>query len=161
VEIDPDTGQTKVLRYVAVDDIGNVVNPLIVDGMLHGGIAQGIGQALQENAVYSEEGQLLSGSMLDYAVPTAEDLPDFETDRTVTPSPVNDLGAKGAGEAGTIAASPAVINAAVDALSHLGVQHIDMPLQPEKVWRTIQQAKDKLKADRSARSRASRAGGRK
>jgi carbon-monoxide dehydrogenase large subunit len=99
--------------------------------------------------------------MLDYAVPTAEDLPDFETDRTVTPSPVNDLGAKGAGEAGTIAASPAVINAAVDALSHLGVQHIDMPLQPEKVWRTIQQAKDKLKADRSARSRASRAGGRK
>jgi carbon-monoxide dehydrogenase large subunit len=161
VEIDPDTGQTKVLRYVAVDDIGNVVNPLIVDGMLHGGIAQGIGQALQENAVYSEEGQLLSGSMLDYAVPTAEDLPAFETDRTVTPSPVNDLGAKGAGEAGTIAASPAVINAAVDALSHLGVQHIDMPLQPEKVWRTIQQAKDKLKADRSAKSRASRAGGRK
>lgn len=161
VEIDPDTGQTKVLRYVAVDDIGNVVNPMIVDGMLHGGIAQGIGQALQENAVYSEEGQLLSGSMLDYAVPTAEDLPAFETDRTVTPSPVNDLGAKGAGEAGTIAASPAVINAAVDALSHLGVQHIDMPLQPEKVWRTIQQAKDKLKADRSAKSRASRAGGRK
>jgi hypothetical protein len=111
--------------------------PGIVDGMLHGGIAQGVGQAMQERAVYSDGGQLLSGSMLDYAVPTAEDLPMFETDRTVTPSPSNDLGVKGAGEAGTIAATPAIVNAAVDALKHLGVRHIDMPLHSEKMWRII------------------------
>lgn len=141
VEIDPETGQTSLTRYIAVDDIGNVINPMIVDGMVHGGIAQGAGQALQEIAVYSDDGQLLSGSMLDYAVPNAEDMPSFETYRTVTPSPVNSLGVKGAGEAGTIAASPAIINAAVDALKHLGVRHIDMPLTPERVWRVINEAK--------------------
>jgi carbon-monoxide dehydrogenase large subunit len=159
VEVSPDTGETKVLRYVAVDDIGNVINPMIVDGLVHGGIAQGIGQAMQEAAVYSDDGQLLSGSMLDYALPTAEDLPMFETDRTVTPSPSNDLGVKGVGEAGTIAASPAVVNAAVDALKHLGIRHIDMPLQPEKMWRIIREAKEKQRAERSARAKARATGG--
>ncbi len=155
VEIDEVTGETKIAKYVAVDDIGNVINPMIVDGMVHGGIAQGIGQALQEGAVYDDDGQLLTGSMLDYAVPTAEDLPSFITDRTVTPTNVNDLGAKGAGEAGTIASSPAVINAVVDALKHLGVNHIDMPLRSEHVWRTIQDAKDAQRSKRSAARKGS------
>ena len=159
VEVSPATGETRVLRYVAVDDIGNVINPMIVDGMLHGGIAQGIGQAMQERAVYSDDGQLLSGSMLDYAVPTAEDLPMFETDRTVTPSPSNDLGVKGAGEAGTIAATPAIVNAAVDALKHLGVRHIDMPLHSEKMWRIIRDAREKQRAERSTRAKQRETGG--
>ena len=140
VEIDPDTGDTKLLRYIGVDDVGNVINPMIVDGMVHGGVAQGVGQALQEEAIYSEDGQLLTGSMADYAIPTAATLPSFETDRIVTPSPTNPLGVKGAGETGTIAAAPAVINAVVDALSPLGVKHIDMPAKPERVWRLIQSA---------------------
>ena len=130
----------KVLRYIAVDDVGNVINPMIVDGMVQGGAAQGIGQALQEEAIYDDTGQLLTGSMMDYAVPTAEDLPSFELDRTVTPTPVNPMGLKGAGETATIAASPAVINAVVDALSPFGVKHIDMPAIPEKVWRLIRDA---------------------
>jgi carbon-monoxide dehydrogenase large subunit len=138
VEIDPDTGDTKVLRYVAVDDVGNVINPMIVEGMVHGGVAQGLGQALWEEAVYDDDGQLITGSMLDYAVPQAASLPSFETARTTTPSPTNPLGVKGAGETGTIAASPAVINAVVDALSPFGVTHIDMPAKAEKVWRLIQ-----------------------
>jgi carbon-monoxide dehydrogenase large subunit len=141
VEVDPDTGEVKLIRFVAVDDVGNVINPMIVDGMVHGGIAQGVGQALQEEAVYDESGQLLTGSMMDYAVPTAEDFPSFELDRTVTPSPVNPMGVKGAGETGTIAASPAFINAVVDALSPFGVKHIDMPAKPEKVWRLIRDAR--------------------
>ncbi len=153
VEIDEVTGETKLARYVAIDDVGNVINPMIVDGMVHGGIAQGVGQALQECAVYSDDGQLLTGSMMDYAVPTAEDFPSFETDRTVTPTPVNALGAKGAGETGTIAASPAVVNAAVDALKHLGVTHLNMPLSPEKMWRTIEDAKEERRARRSAAAR--------
>ena len=140
VEIDPDTGDTKVLRYVAVDDVGNVINPMIVEGMVHGGVAQGLGQALWEEAVYDDDGQLITGSMLDYAVPQAASLPSFETARTVTPSPTNPLGVKGAGETGTIAASPAVINAVVDALSPFGVRHIDMPAKAEKVWRLIQES---------------------
>jgi carbon-monoxide dehydrogenase large subunit len=148
----------KLKRYIAVDDIGNVINPMIVDGMVHGGVAQGAGQALQEGAVYGDNGQLLTGSMLDYAVPTAEDLPPFETARTVTPSPVNPMGVKGAGEAGTIAASPAIVNAAVDALWHLGVRHLDMPLRPESVWRAIQEARAAQKAARSARAKAARSG---
>ena len=137
VEIDPDTGEVKLQRYVGVDDVGNVINPMIVDGMVHGGIAQGVGQALQEEAVYDDSGQLITGSMMDYAVPIAEDFPMYETSRTVTPTPVNPMGVKGAGETATIAASPAVINAVVDALSPLGVRHIDMPAKPEKVWRAI------------------------
>jgi carbon-monoxide dehydrogenase large subunit len=138
VEVDGDTGETKILRYVAVDDYGNVINPMIVDGMVHGGVAQGIGQALFEEAIYTDDGQLVTGSMLDYAIPKAGDLPLFETDRTTTPSPANPLGVKGAGEAGTIAASPAVINAVVDALSPFGVKHVDMPAKPEKLWKLMQ-----------------------
>ncbi|MCH7593698.1 MAG: molybdopterin-dependent oxidoreductase [Chloroflexi bacterium] len=128
----------------------DVLNPMIVDGMLHGGIAQGVGQALTEQAVYTDDGQLLSGSMMDYAIPTAGIFPAFETDRTVTPSPVNELGVKGAGETGTIAASPAVMNAVIDALSHLGVKHMNMPATSEKVWRAIQDAKETQRAARAA-----------
>ena len=141
VEIEPETGEVKLRRYICVDDVGNVINPMIVDGMVHGGIAQGVGQALQEEAVYDDSGQLLTGSMMDYAVPTAEDFPMYETARTVTPTSANPMGVKGAGETATIAASPAVINAVVDALSPLGVRHIDMPAKPEKVWRLIQGSK--------------------
>src|SRR6266571_1397586 len=135
VEVEPDTGEVRILRYLAVDDVGNVINPMIVDGMVHGGIAQGVGQALWEGAVYDDSGQLLTGSMMDYALPKADLLPMYETDRTVTPTPVNPLGIKGAGETGTIAATPAVVNAVVDALAGLGVDHIEvMPLTPERVW---------------------------
>src|SRR3989441_6824073 len=143
VEVDPDTGKVNVLRYVAVDDVGNVINPMIVDGMVHGGIAQGVGQALWEGAVYDgDSGQLITGSMMDYAMPKADMLPNYESDRTVTPTPVNPMGIKGAGETGTIAATPAVVNAVVDALAALGVDHIEaMPLTAERVWNTIQAAK--------------------
>jgi carbon-monoxide dehydrogenase large subunit len=131
----------KVLRYVAVDDVGNVMNPMIVDGMVHGGIAQGVGQALWEGAVY-DEGQLVTGTMMEYAMPKADMLPSYETDRTVTPTPVNPLGVKGAGETGTIAATPAVVNAVVDALAPLGIDHIEtMPLNAERVWTAIKNAK--------------------
>ena len=150
VEIDEVTGEVKLVRYVAVDDVGNVLNPMIVDGMLHGGIAQGVGQALTEQAVYTDDGQLLSGSMMDYAMPAAGIFPMFETDRTVTPSPVNELGVKGAGETGTIAASPAVMNAVIDALAHLGVKHMNMPATSEKVWRAIRDAKETQRAARAA-----------
>ena len=142
VEIEPETGEVKLQKYICVDDVGNVINPMIVDGMVHGGIAQGVGQALQEEAIYDGSGQLITGSMMDYAVPTAEDFPMYETARTVTPTPVNPMGVKGAGETATIAAAPAVINAVVDALSPFGVQHIDMPATAEKVWRLLQEAKD-------------------
>ena len=141
VEVDADTGEVKLLRYIAVDDVGKVINPMIVDGMVHGGVAQGIGQALLEEAVYDESGQLLTGSMMDYAIPKAEDMPSFELARTETPSTSNPLGIKGAGETGTIASAPAVINAVVDALSPFGVKHIDMPATPEKVWRLMQESK--------------------
>jgi len=128
-------------RYVAVDDCGNVINPMIVDGQVHGGIAQGIGQALYEAAVYDEHGQFLASTMMDYAVPKADDLPSYETERTVTPSPSNPLGLKGVGEAGTIAATPAVVNAVLDALAPLGVKELDMPLTTERIWRAIRAAK--------------------
>ncbi|MFM9107825.1 MAG: xanthine dehydrogenase family protein molybdopterin-binding subunit, partial [Chloroflexota bacterium] len=137
VEVDADTGEIDLLRYVAVDDVGNVVNPLIVDGQVHGGIAQGLAQALYEGAVYSDNGELVTGTMNDYAIPKASQVPVYELDRTVTPSPVNPMGVKGAGEAGTIASTPAVANAVVDAVAHLGVKHIDMPITPEKVWRAV------------------------
>jgi carbon-monoxide dehydrogenase large subunit len=143
VEIDEETGGVDLVRYVAVDDVGKKINPMIVDGQLHGGIAQGIGQALWEGAVYGEDGQLLSGSMLDYALPRAAWLPTFELDETVTPSPVNPLGVKGVGEAGTIASTAAVANAVVDALSPLGIRHLDMPFTPQTVWRAIQGARAK------------------
>jgi carbon-monoxide dehydrogenase large subunit len=141
VEVDPDTGEIDMQRYVAVDDCGNIINPLLVAGQVHGGIAQGLGQALYEGAVYDENGQLLTGSLMDYAVPKATQLPRFETDHTVTPSPVNPMGVKGVGEAGTIASSPCLVNAVVDALSPLGITHIDMPLTPNRVWQAIQDAK--------------------
>jgi carbon-monoxide dehydrogenase large subunit len=141
VEVDRDTGHVTVLRYIAVDDVGNVMNPMIVDGMVHGGIAQGVGQALWEGAVY-DGGQLVTGSMMDYAMPKADMLPSYETDRTVTPTPVNPLGVKGAGETGTIAATPTVVNAVIDALAPLGIDHIEtMPLSPERVWNAMQRAK--------------------
>jgi carbon-monoxide dehydrogenase large subunit len=140
VEIDPDTGKVEIARYSAVDDCGIQINPMIVEGQLHGGIVQAIGQALFEGAVYDANGQLLTGSMLDYHVPTAADVPSVDLDHTVTPSPVNPLGVKGIGEAGTIGATPAVVNAVVDALSPLGVTHLDMPLTPERLWRAIRDA---------------------
>jgi carbon-monoxide dehydrogenase large subunit len=141
VQVDINTGEVKVLRYIAVDDCGRVINPLVVEGQIQGGVAQGVGQALLEGAMYDDNGQLLTGSFLDYPLPTSTELPMIEMDRTETLTPLNPLGAKGAGEAGTIAAPPAVVNAVVDALAPLGVKHIDMPLWPESVWRTIQEAK--------------------
>ena len=136
-EIDDQTGQVRIRRYVAVDDCGNIINPLIVDGQVHGGVAQGLGQALWEAAVYDENGQLVTGELMDYAVPRAHMMPWIETDHTITPSPVNPLGVKGVGEAGTIGCSPAVVNSVVDALGPLGVRHIDMPLTPEKIWKLM------------------------
>ena len=141
VEVDADTGEVKILRYVAVDDVGVVVNPMIVDGQVHGGVAQGIGQALYEHAIYDEAGQLITGSMTDYAVPNMTQIPTVETARTETPCPHNLTGIKGVGETGTIAASQAVVNAVADALAPLGIKHIDMPLTPERVWKAIQAAK--------------------
>jgi aerobic carbon-monoxide dehydrogenase large subunit len=136
-EIDGETGDIKIRRYVAVDDCGNIINPLIVDGQVHGGVAQGLGQALWERAVYDENGQLVTGELMDYAVPRAHMMPWIESEHTTTPSPVNPLGVKGVGEAGTIGCSPAVVNSVVDALSPLGVRHIDMPLTPEKIWKLV------------------------
>ena len=138
VEVDEETGKVSLVRYIGVDDVGRKINPLVVDGQLHGGIVQGVGQALWEGAVYSPEGQLLSGTMSDYALPRASWLPQIELDQTITPSPVNPLGVKGAGEAGTIGSAAAVVNAVVDALSPLGIRHIDMPLTPPTVWRALQ-----------------------
>ena len=137
VEIDRETGDIKFLRYVAVDDCGKVINPLLVDGQVHGGIVQSIGQAMFEEVVYNEDGQLITGTLMDYAVPRASHVPNFELDRTETPSPVNPLGVKGVGEAGTIGATPAIVGAIVDALSPFGVKHLDMPIKPENVWRII------------------------
>jgi carbon-monoxide dehydrogenase large subunit len=137
VEILPDTGEVKLRRFVGVDDVGNVLNPLLLEGQLHGGIAQGIAQALWEEIVYDADGQLLTGSLMDYAAPKADGFPAFELDRTVTPTPVNPLGAKGVGEAGCVGAPQAVVNAVLDALVPLGPSHLDMPLRPEKVWRAM------------------------
>jgi carbon-monoxide dehydrogenase large subunit len=140
MEVDTETGAVKLRKYVCVDDIGNVVNPLIVEGQVHGGLAQGIAQALFEEAVYDENGTLVSGSFVDYLVPSAADLPSFITDRTVSVSTTNDLGVKGVGEAGTIASTPAIVNGVIDAIRHLGVQDVVMPCAPQTVWRAIQAA---------------------
>jgi carbon-monoxide dehydrogenase large subunit len=141
VEVDTETGKTEIVRYVAVDDVGNVINPMIVDGMVHGGVAQGIAEALYEEAVYDASGNLMSSTMTQYLVPSAAEIPTMVLDRTVTPSTTNGLGVKGVGEAGTIAAPPAVVNAVVDAVSHLGVTQIGKPATPERVWRAIQDAR--------------------
>jgi carbon-monoxide dehydrogenase large subunit len=136
-EVDRETGDVTIQRYVAIDDCGNILNPLIVDGQVHGGVAQGIGQALWEQAVYDENGQLVTGEFMDYTMPRAHMMPWIESGHTITPTPVNPLGVKGVGEAGTIGASPAVVNSVVDALSPLGVKHLDMPLTPEKLWKLV------------------------
>jgi aerobic carbon-monoxide dehydrogenase large subunit len=141
VDVDTVTGDTRVVRYVAVDDVGTVVNPQIVEGQVHGGIAQGIAQALYEEAVYDDNGNLLTGSFASYLVPSAADLPSFEVDRTETPSPSNPLGVKGVGETGAIAAPAAVMNAVVDALGPLGINDVDMPASPERVWRAIEEVR--------------------
>ncbi len=146
-EVDTETGKVGVRDYFAVDDCGPVINPAIVDGQLHGGLAQGIAQALYEEAIYDEDGTLVTGSMVDYMIPGAPELPNFTLDRTVTPSPSNPLGVKGVGEAGTIGAPPAVINSVIDALAPLGVTHIDMPALPMRVWSAIQEAKSGANAD--------------
>jgi aerobic carbon-monoxide dehydrogenase large subunit len=140
VEIDTETGFTKIRSYVCVDDVGNVINPLIVDGQVHGGLAQGIAQALYEEAIYDADGNLTTGSLVDYYVPSAADLPRFVTDRTETPATSNPLGVKGVGEAGTIASTPAVVNAVVDALRPFGVKDVAMPCSPQRVWRALQTA---------------------
>ena len=137
VEVDTETGKVDLKKFVACDDVGNVINPMIVDGQIHGGLVQGIGQALFEGAIYDESGQLINGSYMDYTMPRADDLPSFETDRTVTPCPHNPLGVKGAGEAGTIGATPAVVNAVIDALAPFGIKDLEMPVTPEKVWKAI------------------------
>jgi carbon-monoxide dehydrogenase large subunit len=141
VDVDADTGKVDVVRYVAVDDCGRAINPLLIEGQVHGGIAHAIGQALFEQVVYDANGQLITGTFVDYALPTAAELPSFETDRTETPSPVNQLGVKGVGEAGTIAATPTMVNAVLDALRPLGVTYMDMPLTPMRVWQAIQEAR--------------------
>ena len=143
VEVDPDTGAVDLRKYVAVDDCGNVINPMIVDGQIVGGITQGIAQALFEEVVYDDDsGQLRTGTLTDYLVPTANEMPEMVLERTITPSPTNELGVKGIGEAGTIAASAAVINAVVDALSPFGIKHVDMPASPDRLWKQMKEARN-------------------
>jgi carbon-monoxide dehydrogenase large subunit len=137
IDVDTETGRATIRKYVCVDDIGEVINPLIVEGQVHGGLAQGIAQALYEEAVYDEDGNLTTGTFVDYLVPSAADLPHFTTDRTISRSTTNSLGVKGVGEAGTIASTPAVVNAVVDALRPWGVNDIRMPCTPERIWRAV------------------------
>ena len=141
VEVDVETGDTRLVRYVAVDDVGTVVNPVIVEGQIHGGIAQGVAAALYEEGRYDEDGNLETANLVTYLVPSAAELPSFELESSTTPSPTNPLGVKGVGETGTIASGAAVMNAVADALSHLGVTDIQMPATPERVWRAIEEAK--------------------
>jgi carbon-monoxide dehydrogenase large subunit len=142
VEIDEETGAVRVTRYSVVDDVGHMINPMLVKGQIHGGIVQGLGQGLSEILTYeASTGQLLSGSLMDYAIPRADDVPLFDVDSHEVPTRVNPLGAKGVGEAGTVGALPALLNAVNDALAPLGVRHLDMPVTPERVWRAIREAK--------------------
>ena len=141
VEVDPETGVAEVVKYTMVNDFGVIVNPLLVEGQLHGGVVQGIGQALMERAVYDGEGQLLSGSYMDYALPRASDAPNFAFLSHPVPAKTDPLGAKGCGEAGCAGSLPSVMNAVIDALSELGIHHLDMPATPHRIWQAIQAAK--------------------
>ena len=136
-EVDKETGEVDIQRFVAVDDCGRIINPLLVEGQIHGGIAQGLGPAFQEGVIYDDEGQLLNGTLMDYSIPKARNMPWIETDRTETPSPVNPLGTKGVGEAGTIGSLPAFVNSVVDALAPLGIEHIDIPMTSQSIWKAI------------------------
>ncbi len=140
VEIDQDTGTAEITRYSVVDDVGTVLNPLLLKGQIVGGVAQGVGQVLMEDIHFDRDGQLVTGSFMDYAMPRATDISAVEVKSNPVPTKTNPLGVKGAGEAGCVGAMPAVANALVDALAHLGVRHIEMPATPERIWRTIQQA---------------------
>jgi carbon-monoxide dehydrogenase large subunit len=137
VDIDRGTGEVKVRRFVAVDDCGNIINPMIVDGQIHGGLTMGLAPALFEEITYDENGNVTGGSFMDYLLPTAMETPAWELDKTVTPSPHHPIGAKGVGESATVGAPPAIANAVVDALAHLGVRNIDIPITPEKVWNIL------------------------
>ena len=139
VDIDRGTGAVKIRRFVAVDDCGNIINPMIVEGQIHGGLTMGMAPALFEEIQYDESGNIQGGSFMDYLVPTAMETPLWETDKTVTPSPHHPFGAKGVGESATVGAPPAIVNAVVDALAHLGVTHIDIPVTPEKVWKILRE----------------------
>jgi carbon-monoxide dehydrogenase large subunit len=139
VEVDEQTGRVDLVRYVSVDDVGNMANPMIVEGQMHGSIAFGVGPALMEEIIYGEDGQLRSENFRTYAIPRASDMPTFEVDHTVTPTPLNPLGSKGAGDVSQPAVAPAIANAVLDALSDLGVRHLEIPLTPEKVWQALQQ----------------------
>jgi carbon-monoxide dehydrogenase large subunit len=139
VEVDTETGRVELTRHIAVDDCGKIINPMIVAGQQHGGIAQGVAQVLYEGVEYDEDGNPKTANLMDYAMPSAAELPSYEVSNTVTPSPLNPLGAKGIGESATLGSTPAVHNAIVDALSHLGVKHIDMPCTSERVWRALHQ----------------------
>jgi carbon-monoxide dehydrogenase large subunit len=158
-EVDTETGRVTIRRYVCVDDVGKVVNPLIVEGQVHGGLAQGIAQALFEEATYDEGGTLTTGTLADYLMPSAVDLPSFTTDRTETPATTNPLGVKGVGEAGAIASTPAVVNAVIDALRHLGVTDIQMPCSPQRVWRAVQSARGAAKSTSEHTTEAAAGGG--
>jgi carbon-monoxide dehydrogenase large subunit len=140
VEVEPETGTVRILKYVAVDDCGTMINPLVVEGQIHGGIAHGIGNALLEEIVYDATGQLLTGTLMDYALPRAADVPPLEVHHVVTPSPLNPLGVKGAGEGGTLPAPAAIANAVADALRPLGVEVTEMPLTRERLWRRVRAA---------------------
>jgi carbon-monoxide dehydrogenase large subunit len=159
VEVDEETGKVDVLKYVAVDDCGTQINPLIIEGQVHGGIVQGAAQALFEEAIYDEDGNLVTSSLADYLVPSAADFPSMQTDTTVTPSPTNPMGVKGVGEAGTIAAAPAVMNAIIDALSPFGITDIDMPATPQRIWTAIKQSTDASGASGAGASGTSGANG--
>jgi carbon-monoxide dehydrogenase large subunit len=147
VEVDRETGKVTLLRHVAVDDCGTVVNPVLVEGQQHGGVAAGVSQALYEQVRYDDDGNPITGTFMDYAVPSAAEFPSFEVHSTETPSPLNPLGAKGIGEASTIGSTPAVQNAVIDAVAHLGVRHIDLPCTSEAVWRAIAAAEAGTLAD--------------
>ena len=147
VEVDQDTGKVTLLRHIAVDDCGTVLNPLLVEGQQHGGVAAGISQTLYEQIIYDDDGNPLTGNFMDYGIPSAAEFPSFEVHSTETPTPLNPLGAKGIGEASTIGSTPAVQNAVIDALAHLGVRHIDLPCTSQSVWRTIRDAEAGTLAD--------------